>query len=185
MKSKEEVVQLIDENVDQIHILIQEKIEIWSNDVLYSPLWWFGVCLSVIPWIIWIILRKNDSTDRLLYAGFFVMTISIVLDVLGDQLGLWHYRYNVIPVLPTYFPWDITLMPVTIMLLIQYKPNINPWVKAIFFSIVTSFVAEPIIEWMEIYQPLTWKYIYSVPIQLIIYLTAHYITRRDQFSKLY
>lgn len=53
------------------------------------------------------------STDRILYTGFFVMVISLVLDILGDQLGFWHYRFNVIPVLPTYFPWDLTLMPLT------------------------------------------------------------------------
>jgi hypothetical protein len=73
---------------------------------MFSNLWWFGVFLSIVPWIAWFAFRKKQSTDRLLYAGFFVMVISLVLDVLGDQFGLWHYRFNVIPVLPTYLPWD-------------------------------------------------------------------------------
>lgn len=77
--------------------------------------------------------------------GFFVMTVSLVLDVLGDQLGIWHYRFNVLPVLPSYFPWDITLMPVTIMFFSQVKPHVNPIIKAVLFTLLTSYISEPFI----------------------------------------
>ncbi|MEM5014525.1 hypothetical protein WKH57_27840 [Niallia taxi] len=95
---QENVNDLIDENIEQIHKLIQEKINIWSEYVLFSRLWWLGVGLSVIPWIIWFIVRKKESTDRILYAGFFVVVISLALDIVGDQYSLWHYRYNVLPI---------------------------------------------------------------------------------------
>ncbi|MGM0903051.1 MAG: CBO0543 family protein [Bacillota bacterium] len=184
MDSKEQVIKLTDKNVNEIHELLQQKIQIWSEHVLLSGLWWFGVVLTIVPWIIWFFIREKQSTDRLLYVGFFVMVISLVLDVLGDQLGYWHYRYNVIPVLPTYAPWDITLMPLTIMVLLQIKPKVNPIIKAILFALVASYIAEPIIEWMGIYNPVNWKYSYSVPIHILIYLTAHYFSRRKQFSGL-
>ncbi|MFZ3590271.1 CBO0543 family protein [Bacillus sp. DJP31] len=73
------------------------------------------------------------------------MTVSLVLDVLGDQLGIWHYRFNVLPVLPSYFPWDITLMPVTIMFFSQVKPHVNPIIKAVLFTLLTSYISEPFI----------------------------------------
>jgi hypothetical protein len=130
MENKESIVQLIDENVSQIEKLIHQKIDIWSTHVLFSGLWWFGVGLSIVPWIIWYLIRDKQSSDRLLYAGLFVMVISLVLDVLGDQWGFWHYRFNVIPVLPTYAPWDLTLMPITVMLLLQIKPQYNPFYKS-------------------------------------------------------
>lgn len=179
---KEEVIILIDQNVNQIHELIYQKIEIWREYVLFSGLWWFGVLLSIIPWVIWFIFRKKRSTDRLLYVGFMVMTISVILDILGDQLGFWHYRFNVIPVLPTYFPWDLTLMPLTIMFLLQIKPNTNPYLKAIIFALISSYLAEPFFHWLEIYQPIHWRYSYSVPIQVVIYMLAHYISKRNEFS---
>ncbi|MCY9658139.1 hypothetical protein P5G65_04770 [Paenibacillus chondroitinus] len=50
---KEKVVEQIDNNVNQIHLLIDQKIVIWKEHVVFSGLWWFGVILSVIPWIIW------------------------------------------------------------------------------------------------------------------------------------
>ncbi|CAN7654495.1 hypothetical protein LJR153_005060 [Paenibacillus sp. LjRoot153] len=181
---KKDIVKLIDENTEQIQSLIQVKVHNWQAYVLFSGLWWFGVILSVVPWIIWFFVRKKHSTDRILYVGFFVMVISLVLDILGDQFGFWHYRFNVIPILPTYFPWDITLMPLTIMFLIQVKPKANPFFKAILFALLTSYVGEPLIKWMMIYNPLKWKYTFSVPIQFAIYLIAHYISKRDKFQKI-
>ncbi|MDD9270236.1 CBO0543 family protein [Paenibacillus sp. GCM10023248] len=181
---KRDIVELIDNNVNQVQLLIHERVHIWQEYVLFSGLWWLGVFLSIIPWIVWFLVRNKHSTDRILYAGFFVMVISLILDILGDQLGFWHYRFNVIPVLPTYFPWDVTLMPITIMFLIQVKPRANPYLKAILFALLTSYVAEPFITWLMIYEPLIWRFSYSVPIQFIIYLFANYISRRNKYKEL-
>ena len=182
---QEKVNLLIDENIEQIHKLIQEKINIWSEYVLFSGLWWLGVGLSVIPWIIWFIVRKKESTDRILYAGFFVIVISLALDIVGDQYSLWHYRYNVLPIVPTYFPWDITLMPVTVMIFLQVKPNMNFFIKAVMFALFSGYIAEPFFQWLEVYVPTQWKFTYSIPIQVAIYLVAHYLSRRDKFSPFY
>ncbi|MGM0901778.1 MAG: hypothetical protein ACQEXB_11880 [Bacillota bacterium] len=84
----QDVVKIIDENVNQIEGLIQQKVEIWQEHVVFSPLWWMGVGLSIIPWIIWYVYHKKDSTDRLLYSGYAVMIMALILDVLGDQLAL-------------------------------------------------------------------------------------------------
>jgi len=185
MIANEHVVKLVDENHEQIHKLILEKQEIWLQHVLFSGLWWLGVGLSIIPWMIWFIFRPKDSTDRILYVGFFVMGIALALDVFGDQFGFWHYRYNVIPIVPTYFPWDITLMPVSVMILLQIKAKTNPLLKALCFGLVSGYLAEPFFHWVGIYVPTHWRYTYSVPIQMVIYLTSHYFSRRTKFSMLY
>jgi hypothetical protein len=184
MATKEDIIKIIDKNQNQIDHLIDQKVQIWTDYVLFSGLWWMGVGLSIIPWIIWFVIRKRDSTDRLLYIAFYIMTIAVVSDILGDQLGLWHYRYHVIPVLPTYFPWDVTLMPLTIITLIQIKPNVNPWIKAILFSLLASYVAEPFFDWLGVYEPVHWRYSYSVPLQIIFYMSAHALSKRNQFSKI-
>lgn len=87
MATKEDVIKLIDSNHNQIEQLIDKKIQIWLDHVLFSGLWWMGVALSIIPWILWFVFRKRDSTDRLLYIAFYVMSVAVVLDILGDQLG--------------------------------------------------------------------------------------------------
>ncbi|MDQ0974540.1 hypothetical protein QFZ31_004418 [Neobacillus niacini] len=184
MATKEKIIELIDKNQNGIEHLIDKKIQIWTDYVLFSGLWWMGVGLSIIPWIIWFVIRKRESTDRLLYTAFYIMTIAVVSDILGDQLGLWHYRYHVIPVLPTYFPWDVTLMPLSIITLIQIKPKMNPWFKAVVFSLLASYVAEPFFDWLGVYEPKHWRYSYSVPLQIIFYMSAHALSKRNQFSKL-
>ena len=184
MATKEEIIEIIDRNQNEIEHLINKKIQIWTDYVLFSGLWWMGIGLSIIPWIIWFVVRKRESTDRLLYIAFFIMAIAVISDVLGDQLGLWHYRYHVIPVLPTYFPWDITLMPLSVIILIQVKPNVNPWIKAVIFSLLASYVGEPFFDWLGVYEPTNWRYSYSVPIQIVIYMSAHYLSKRNKFAQL-
>ncbi|MGF7034215.1 magnesium-transporting ATPase (P-type) [Paenibacillus mucilaginosus] len=180
----DQAIRLNDANVEQIERLLHEKVQIWAEHIVLTPLWWFGVILSIAPWIVWYCIRERQCTDRILYAGLFVMCISMMLDIVGDQFGYWHYRYNVLPLVPTYFPWDLTLMPVTVMLLLQYKPGANPLLKALFFSLLTSYAAEPFFAWLQVYQIADWRYSYSVPIQFAIYLFAHYLTRRYQFQPL-
>ncbi|MBE6185136.1 hypothetical protein G4D61_10940 [Bacillus ginsengihumi] len=184
MTNTEHIIKMTDKNTSQIHVLIEQKVDIWLHYVLFSPLWWIAASLTIIPWIFWLLFRPRESTDRLMYAGFFVMIISLVLDVLGDQYGLWFYRFNLIPVLPTYFPWDLTLMPLSIMFLLQIKPQANPLFKALLFAIATSFIGEPFFAWMKVYVLIHWHYYFSAPIQFCIYLVAHYISRRTKFSKL-
>ena len=181
---KAKIAKLIDENTEQIQQLIHQKIKIWSEHVVFSSYWWLAFCLSIIPWILWIVFRKKQSSDRLMHAGLFVMITALVLDVLGDQFGFWYYRFNLIPILPTYFPWDLTLMPVTIMFLLQIKPKVSPFIKAVIFGLLTSYIGEPIFHWLGIYVTKNWKYTYSVPIQILIYLIAYYFTKRERYDKL-
>ncbi|AEI43746.1 CBO0543 family protein [Paenibacillus mucilaginosus] len=140
---RDQAIRLNDANVEQIERLLHQKVQIWAEHIVLTPLWWLGVALSIVPWIVWYCIRERQCTDRILYAGLFVMCLSLMLDIVGDQFGYWHYRYNVLPLVPTYFPWDLTLMPVTVMLLLQYKPGANPLLKALFFSLLTSYAAEP------------------------------------------
>jgi hypothetical protein len=120
-----------------------------------------------------------------MYVGFYIMAISTLLDILGDQTGIWYYQFHVIPTLPTYFPWDVTLMPVSVMILLQFFPKINPWLKAIFFAISTSYIAEPFTHWLDIYEVIAWRYSYSVPIQILLFMSAYWLSQRSKFSPLY
>lgn len=111
------------------------------------------------------------------------MTISVALDAIGVQMGLWSYRYEVFPFIPAYLPYDLALMPVIIMSLIQYKPHFSPIKKAVIFGLLTAFIGEPLIVVTDIYKPINWKFYYSIPIYIVIYLIADWLTRRENFEK--
>jgi hypothetical protein len=87
------------------------------------------------------------------FTEFWVKEIVIVswFDFEGIQLGLWAYETALIPSIPTFLPWDFTLIPVLVMVALQIKPNTNPFVKFIILSAGSSFVAEPFFSWIGLY----------------------------------
>ena len=112
------------------------------------------------------------------------MLAAAMLDMLGVSQGGWNYNTWLLPFLPEYFPWDLTVMPVTAMQFYQFFPKINPWIKGAFFGLLASFVVEPIFIWLGLYEPLTWKHHYSLPIYIAIYMIGHwlYTRKRDGYE---
>ena len=159
-------------------------IDLWLKHTFLTWRWWLGVCLAIIPWVLWIIFKKKESTNRLLFVGFFVIIICSWLDLMGILFGLWSYYHNVVPFSPAFIPWDFTMLPVSIMFLLQIKPKIRPIIKAIAFAVFSSFIAEPFFVWIGTYNPTHWKYIYSFPIFLVIYLISDWFSKRSFFKKL-
>ncbi len=174
----------MDKHANENLELVKRIIDLWQQEVVFTWRWWLGVTLTILTWLFWIKYHKRESRYRLLTAGFFVMIISVSLDAIGVQIGLWSYRYEVLPFIPAYVPYDLALMPVVIMTLIQYKPQYSPVKKAIIFALLSAFIGEPLIVWTDIYKPETWKFFYSVPIYFVIYLIANWLTTRESFEKI-
>ena len=66
----------------------KDMIDIWLKYTFLHWQWWLGVSLAIVPWTLWIIFRKKESTNRLLFAGLFVILISSWLDLMGILFGL-------------------------------------------------------------------------------------------------
>lgn len=180
----ENVIQQIEDVYEQVNKANKDLYGIWKQHLLFTVEWWIGLGLIIIPWLIWIVLHKKRSRSRLLFAGFIVIIISCWLDFLGSTSGLWFYPMKVEPTIPAYIIWDMTLFPVSIMLVLQYTKNINPLLIAIIYSAIISFAAEPFFEWINFYRPLHWKSIFSFPIYILLYLIAYFISKRNTFDPL-
>lgn len=155
----------------------------WKEHLLFSWEWWLAVFLTILPWVVWFIFRKKESTDRLMYAGFFMILISSWLDFLGVVYGMWIYYVDVYYSIPPHVLWDFSVIPVTVMLLIQIKPHFSPLLKGIIFASL-GVLGELVFEWLEFYEPTKWRIAYSFPIYIILYLISHYLTRRTKFALL-
>ncbi len=166
--------------VNEANVLMHN---VWKEHMLFTWQWWLAVFLTILPWIVWFFLRKKDSTDRLMYAGFFMMVISSWLDFLGVVYGLWLYYVDVYYSIPPHIMWDFSVIPITVMLLIQYKPNFSPLIKSMIFA---SFgvLGEVVFQWIDFYEVLKWKIIYSIPIYMLLYLLANYLAHRDRYTPL-
>lgn len=158
--------------------------DVWLKHVVFTAEWWVAVCLVLVPWTLWFIFRKKNSTDRLLYAGIFVISIASWLDFIGIVKGLWVYHVDVIFTIPAYILWDFSIMPVFVMFLLQVKPGVHPFWKALFFAGSAAFVGEPVFTWIGFYEPLKWSIFYSFPIYVLIYLAAYYLASRNRHEPL-
>ncbi|WP_134704487.1 CBO0543 family protein [Ammoniphilus sp. YIM 78166] len=161
-----------------------QMVQVWIAEIVFTWRWWIGLGLTIIPWVIWILFRKKESTWRLMCAGFAVIIMSSWGDFIGISTGSWYYKWEVIPTIPTYLPYDFTLLPVMVMFFLQYKPDMNPLSKAVVFAAIVAFMGERFFIWLDVYEPKGWKHIYSFPIFIIIYLIAHYICTRKFYEKI-
>jgi hypothetical protein len=165
----------------QIHV---DFYRLWASEVLLTWRWWIALGLIIIPWGVWFLVRKKESADRLLHAGFFVMLVSSSQDMIGIALGLWSYPVNVFPLMPEFIPFDISALPVATMLFIQFLPKLRPFYKAVIYSACGSFIFQPVMKFVGLYDNLGWKNYYSFPILIAIYLAANYISNKDRYGKI-
>jgi hypothetical protein len=180
---KTEKVNQVGNLFDHFHELHTKYGRLWLEDTFLHWDWWLAFLFSLVAWGFWIFYHKKESTHRLLYAGVFVILISLILDYIGVAMGLWFYSGKLTPSFPAWMPFNFCMLPVTIMFLIQTKPHIAPWKKGIFFGALTSYVGEPIFVWLGFYVLTGWKYSFSVPIYAVIYLFADWLTKRKAFSE--
>jgi hypothetical protein len=167
--------ELLDGIYDLVKHANKELARIWLKEIVFTWRWWFEMFLAVIPWFVWIKIRDKKNTARLLFVGLVVMIISNFLDIIGASYNLWHYDYKDFPFVPIYLPWDITLFPVSVMIMLQFKPGLNVYFKSVIFSFLCSFVFEPLFSLIDMYHAISWKYWYSFVIYIPLYLFYNYI----------
>lgn len=154
----------------------------WTENVLFTWRWWLKFAMLIVPWVLWALVRKKDSSDRLMYAAFFIMAVSIYLDELGANMGLWFYPVTIQPDVPGNTAYNISVLPVVTMLFIQFFPKVKPVYKALVFAAAGAFVSEPMLVWLGLYRNLKWEYWYSFPILFAEYWVAHRLALRKRFE---
>ncbi|OAS87757.1 CBO0543 family protein [Metabacillus litoralis] len=180
--NEEKYIDLIKKQYENVDKANTEIFNLWYENSFLGWEWWVNLLLTFLPWIIWLKLRPKDSADRLLYIGFLVMIITCGLDFIGIALGLWVYIHKLVPIIPTFAPYDFSILPVIVMLLLQYKPHVSPYIKAFLFAIIGSFIGEPFFKWIDFYEEIKWNSFFSFPIYFLIFLIAYYVSKRNGFS---
>lgn len=141
----------------------------WLKEELFSWVWWLGVfSMVVFPLVWWKLVDKK----RVLEIGFFGSLICITalyLDVVGSEYLLWFYAIRIIPQTAFLCPVDFVCYPVAMMLLYQ---KYNKWRQYLVASTVAAaifaFVIEPLDVLIGQYVLISWRFIYSFPIYILI-----------------
>lgn len=75
----------VDENqihhaIEQAYQLIVEAhrnmTDIWRTHVLFTRQWWFGVGLSICPWLFWMGFRDKRATGQFLLSGLTMIIVA-------------------------------------------------------------------------------------------------------------
>lgn len=145
------------------------RIGNWLDTDFNTFSWWFEVVLAIIALLVWWRLVDKKRLLELTFYGFVVMTISIWLDQVGYELGIWYYPVDLIPVFPPSTAIDYVVLPVVYALVYQYCRSWKSFLIAtVLMAGVFSFVLEPLLAKFGFYVIIKWSSFYSFPIYIAI-----------------
>ncbi|WHY69508.1 CBO0543 family protein [Neobacillus sp. SuZ13] len=171
----------VDKATQKITEANQLIVEAIMNAFLFTWQWWVALAMMVIPWVIWGIFRNRESSARIFSAGLLVMVLSEILDTVGVSFGKWAYPVKLVPVATINFSFRLSVLPVFVMVLLQYKPGFNQYLKAVIFGGLAAYVGIPVLGMIDLYKKIDWAYTYSFFILTSFYLIAHWFSRRNSF----
>lgn len=156
--------------------LTSARIAEWLQSEVLHYKWWILLALfCVTVFLLWKKAGKARLVELTIYTAIVVIFI-IVLDELGEELTLWYYPVDIIPLFPPISAVDITCMPLVYMVIYQ---RFGTWGKFLIATLIMStvfcFVFEPIFVWSGIYTMLTWKSYYGFPIYFAIAVVSKWV----------
>lgn len=153
------------------------SIQNWLHYSLTRWTWWLLLFFTVFPLFLWWQYIDKRSFLEISFFGLMTSIISGLVDSLGVQLLFWTYPNSLLPALPNYFPIDYVAIPVIFMLIYQKYPGWKGFIWAsVLISCLLSLIGDPLLVWLNVYQPLSWQYYYSIPAFILIVSFAKFVT---------
>ena len=145
------------------------RINYWLKHDLYTWQWWLLLALLVIPWYFWWKLADKSKLKDIVIVGALMVIIALNIDELGTEFNQWDYPHRLIPIYPQIMPVDLTILPIFYMLLYQYCPRWQSYIPMlVIMSGMLAFIFEPLLNRLDMYKTIDWKYMYSFPIYSLI-----------------
>ncbi len=157
-------------------LITSMRIEEWLREDVFHVKWWFLMGLFILSTFVWCkLVDKTRLPEIILFAGITVI-ITLILDECGEELTLWDYPTDILPIFPPLTAINLASLPIIYSLIYQYFKSWKTFLRAtIIMSAIFSFICEPILVWGEFYQVLKWKYYYSFPLYIALALFIRWI----------
>lgn len=167
------------EKVLELKLLLRDAlIQDWLYDDMKKWTWWLTFALTFVPLMIWWKVVDRKRLTEIIIFGLLVNITGSLLDVLGSDLALWAYPDTLLPTTSYLIPFHYVIMPVTYMLAYQYFPGWQQFIAAmVILSGLFSFIAEPALVSLNLYQLLDWQYVYSFPSYILIGIFLRWVTK--------
>jgi len=160
----------------ELQKLLTHRIAFWLQEDVFHFRWWFLLGFFAIFIFAWCkLVDKKRLPEIMLYAGLTTI-ITLVLDEFGEELILWDYPIDIIPVFPPFTAVDLASLPIIYSLIYQYCKTWKFFLQAtVAMATVFCFVLEPALVWGGFYQILNWKYYYGFPIYITLALFVRWM----------
>lgn len=162
--------------MDVIETLRQLRIEAWAvKKLLWQQSfltfkWWFIVVAIAVAYAIWWKLADKRRIIELLLYGSFIAVTRVIFDNWGISSGRWTYVVDLVPIGQSLFLNDLTIIPLSLMLVYQYSSG---WLTFVILVAVvqgvTSFLLWPLLITLGILKLHAWQLYQSY---IFIVLTA-------------
>ncbi len=141
------------------------RFDEWLRNDLFRARWWLLLLLYIVcAYVWWKTVDKARLKEIVLYTALIIIII-LSLDELGEELTLWDYPVDIFPLFPPISAIDFACMPLIYSLIYQHFRTWKSFTIVTFaMAVIFCFICEPIFVLLGIYQPLTWKYWYGLPI---------------------
>lgn len=135
------------------------------DNVLFSWQWWVLISITLALWAIWIVLVDKKRLIPILLVGGTAAMLAFLMDEIGLHLTLWAYPRPFTPFVNRLNPVDLSIIPVSYMLLYQYARKWRSYLVALIIMMLFAvLVAEPLFGKWYMYIKIKWEYWYSGPI---------------------
>ncbi len=142
--------------------LFSMRLQNWLGQDLWSSQWWLLLAALIIPWLIWFRLADRRRIFELLTFGLMAIHLTIMVDVVGINHGLFSYPYRLVPYFYFLAPVAMGFSAVVYMLVYQYSPNWKTFlVNSTLVFAAIAFLAEPLANYLGMYELMGWNYFYS------------------------
>ncbi|TGE35022.1 hypothetical protein E4K67_27310 [Desulfosporosinus fructosivorans] len=157
----------------------QLSIEHWLKYEVFTWQWWIGIACVVIPLFVWWKLVDKQRILEISVFGLLINVSASFLDVLGSESLLWNYTIRILPQTPLLFPVDFILLPILYMLIYQrYQAWKQFLIASTIVALALAFVVEPLAVYIKQYQLISWQFIYSFPIYILISILSKLVTNK-------
>ncbi|EGO63115.1 CBO0543 family protein [Acetonema longum] len=159
-------------------LLTNMRIEQWLQDDVFHFRWWLLLGQFAFSAFLWFkLVDKSRFPEMVLYMGFITI-ITLVLDELGEELSLWDYPVDLVPIFPPLTAVDLASLPIIYTLIYQYFGTWKSFFWAtLIMATIFCFIFEPILVWGGVYQTLKWKYYYGFPIYVTMALCVRWMVK--------
>jgi len=162
--------------LEMINQIIQTKlmykqlsIEHWVKYEVFTWQWWIGIACIVLPLLLWWKLVDRRRILEIMAFGFLINILATFLDIMGSEFLLWNYIIRILPQIPLLFPVDFVIVPIIYMLIYQHYKTWKQFLLAsAIVALALAFVVEPLAVYIKQYQLISWRYIYSFTIYILL-----------------